>query len=255
MKFVVMISFKNNSKVPLFGGNPVDWNAFAIPLEVGLNKQNGFGVAIFWYPRRKFEGVELNNSSTIIKRIFYRSDQPCPDKLLVSFAEDEAQSVFVAGGKGASIAVLRLIQEGKVDKLVNKRDKNPNILNALVDQLSTNPLNRKFKKETLIGKPRAGSVAEIEFPAPQQFNIPEFHVPQGFIVSVTALELHLENNCELKKLLKDLDAIVWERTTGNIQESCEKYSFNNGWIIQRYLIQHFVSGFLMHSKLHLYLKY
>lgn len=222
MKFVVMVSFKNNFKVPLFGGNPVDWNAFAIPLDVGLNKQNGYGVAIFWYPRRKFEGTELNNSSTIIKRIFYRSDKPSPEKLLVSFAEDEAQSVYVAGGKGASIAVLRLIQEGKVDGLVNRRGKSPNILNALVDQLSTNPLNRKLKKETLFGKPRAGSLAQIEFPAPPQFNIPEFYVPQGFIVSVSALELHLYNSCELKELLKDLDAVVRERTTGNVQESCEK---------------------------------
>lgn len=222
MKFVVMVSFKNTYKVPLFGGNPVDWNAYAIPLEVGLNKQNGYGVAIFWYPRRKFEGTELNNSSTIIKRIFYRSDQPSPEKLLVSFAEDEAQSVHVAGGKGASIAVLRLIQEGKVDRLINQRGKSPNILNALVDQLSTNPLNRKFKKEPILGKPRAGSLAQIQFPAPPQIKIPEFYVPQGFIVSVSALEVHLENNCELNELLKDLDAIVRERTAGNIQESCKK---------------------------------
>lgn len=227
-KFIVMVSFKNNAKVPLHGGAQSEsWNAFVIPTEIRFNTTVGFGSAVFWYPNNVRE-FDIQEIPTKIKRIFNRKDIASPDKLVLSFTENESQSVLVSGGKGSSLAILRVIQESKGEEFLDKRNRGHQILNALVDQVSTNPLKRSIRVQSILtnenGAPRhrTGSIAKTIFPDPHDFEFPEFHVPQGFVVSVSAMDKHLKDNPEIGESLKQLEAIAYERTPGSLNEACEK---------------------------------
>jgi hypothetical protein len=229
-KIVVVVNFKNKAKIPLYGGSRNSaWNAFVIPIEIKFNVTPGYGYAIFWYPNNIKE-FDIQELPTKIKRIFNRTDHPKPEKLLLSFAEREAQSVLVSGGKGSSLASLRIIQESESRaEFLDKRDRSNQILNALVDQVSSNPLKRSLRVQKLLsdgvpqrGRQRAGSIATAIFPDPHDFDVPEFHVPQGFIISVSALQLHLQENPGISEVLKELEDVVYERVAGDSQKACEK---------------------------------
>lgn len=228
-KIIVVVNFKNKSKIPLFGRSQNEnWNAFVIPIEIKFNTVVGFGCAIFWYPKciNEFDVQEI---PTKIRRIFSRSDRPSQDKLLLSFNDKEAQSVLVAGGKGASLAILRIIQEPHSRaEFLDKRDRSNQILSALVDQASTNPLKRSLQVQNLLSegvhrrcRTRAGSLAAAIFPDPHDFDVPEFIVPQGFVISTSALQIHLDNNPKIFPLLKNLEDVVYERVKGDVQEACK----------------------------------
>lgn len=226
---VVVVSFKNKEKMPLYGGSQNDsWNAFIIPIDIRFNAVKGSGFAMFWYPKNLRE-FDIQEIPTKIKRIFNRTDVPSPDKLVISFADMEAQSVSVSGGKGSSLAILRVIQETKGEDFLDKRNRSQQILNALVDQVSTNPLQRSIRVQSLlqngvskVEKQRAGSIAKIIFPDPHDFDVPDYHVPQGFIVSVSAIEQHLKSHQAITTHLKNLEDVAYERTAGDVKEFCAK---------------------------------
>ncbi|CRL04384.1 CLUMA_CG017475, isoform A [Clunio marinus] len=229
LKLTVMVNFKNNTKVPLYGGTQNEsWNAFIVSIEIKFNTLNGRGVAIFWYPKniREFDIQEI---PTKIKRIFNRKDLPCADKLLMSFADKEAQSVFVSGGKGSSLAIMRVIQETKGKDFLDKRDRSQQIVNALIDQVAAKPLKKSFRVEMLMkegvpqrGRQRSGSLTNAIFPDPHDFDVPDYHVPQGFIVSVSAFMRHLKREPQIGKLLLELENVAYERTVGDLKEICIK---------------------------------
>lgn len=228
-KFNVVVNFKNNAKIPLCGGSRKEsWNAFIIPIEIKFNTEIGSGVAIFWYPKNLRE-FDIQEIPTKIRRIFNRTDFPNADKLVVSFAEKAAESVLVSGGKGSSIAILRTIQETNGKDFLDKRGRGHEMLNALVDQVSSNPLKRSLRVQNLmkVGEPRrarkrAGSIAQTIFPDPHDFDVPEYHVPQGFIVSVSAVEQHLTNNPKIRSFLNELEDVAYEKTSGDLKDACEK---------------------------------
>lgn len=228
-KFTVVINFKNNAKIPLFGGSQQEsWNAFLIPVEIKCNTIPGYGMAIFWYPKNLRE-FDIQEIPTKIKRIFNRTDFPSPEKFLISFADKEAQSVLVTGGKGSSVAILRQIQETKGEDLLDKRNRSQQILNALVDQVSTNPLKRSIRVQNLISNKtekaraqRAGSIAKSIFPDPHDFDVPDFHVPQGFVISVSAVESHIKSNSGISKALKEMEDVAYEKVDGSLKEACER---------------------------------
>jgi hypothetical protein len=228
-KFIVVANFKNKMKIPLFGGSRDEsWNAFVIPLEIKCNIKSGSGIAIFWYPRNLRE-FDIQEIPTTIKRIFNRHDKPSQQKLLVSFTDWEAQSVHVSGGKGASLAILRAIEETKGKDLLDNTNRSQQILNALVDQVSGNPLKRSIRVQDLIenrskARQRSGSLAKTFFPDPNDFEMPNFHVPQGFIISVSALDRHLLAVCDKKvrDLLQELEDVAYERVTGKLEDACER---------------------------------
>ena len=223
------MNFKNNAKVPLYGGSQQEsWNAFIVPVEIKFNTQAGFGYAIFWYPKNLRE-FDIQEIPTKIKRIFNRNDLPSPKNLLVSFSDKEAESVLVSGGKGSSIAILRAIQETNGKHLLDNRARSHQILNALVDQVSANPLKRSIRVQSLLdngvpqtARQRSGSVAKSIFPDAHDFDIPEFYVPHGFIISVSAIDQHLKNNSNIKHVLNELEAVAYEKTPGNLKTACEK---------------------------------
>lgn len=228
-KFIVVVTFKNKEKLPLYGGSRKEsWNAFVIPIEIKINTVVGYGAAIFWYPLNLRE-FDIQEIPTKIKRIFNRTNGPSPSKLLLSFADKDAQSVLVSGGKGSSLAILRVIQETKGADFLDKRNRSHQILNALVDQVSANPLKRSMKVQSLLSadstresRRRAGSVAKMIFPDPNDFDVPDYLVPQGFIVSVSAIDEHLTINPSIMSRLIELEDIAYERSAGDIQEACKK---------------------------------
>jgi hypothetical protein len=227
---VAVINFKNNAKISFHGGSQrAKWNAFIVPIEIKFNGEVGFGCAMFWYPKNIKE-FDIQEIPSTIKRVFNRSDQPSIEKLLVSFDDKEAQSVLVSGGKGSSLAVLHAIQESESrSNFFDKRDRRQQILNALVDQISTNPLKRSLQVQNLLDngipnkeRQRAGSLATAILPDPHDFDIPDFYVPQGFIISVSAIEYHLTENSEIKSVLKELEDIAHQKIPRDLRESCEK---------------------------------
>lgn len=228
-RFTAVINFKNNLKVPLCGGSRKEsWNAFIVPIEIKFNNEVGSGIALFWYPKNLRE-FDIQEIPTKIRRIFNRNDFPSADKLVVSFVDKAAESVLVSGGKGSSLAILRAIQETKGKDFLDKRDRSQQILNALVDQVSTNPLKRSMRVQSLLmetskqkSRQRAGSIAQSIFPDPHDFDVPEYHVPQGFIISVSAFEQHLLNNPEIRNFLNQLEEIAYERTSGDLLDACKK---------------------------------
>ncbi|KAG5679828.1 hypothetical protein PVAND_009366 [Polypedilum vanderplanki] len=224
--FIAVVTFRNHEKVPLFGGSAGErWNAFVVPVDIMCNTVRGYGSAIFWYPRniRRFEFEEF---PTKIKRIFHRNDVPSPEKQLISFADKEAQSVSVAGGKGCSLAILRIIQETK-DDLLDHTGRNFQVLNALVDQFSglhrSMQFNRLMKNEPpKTGRQRSGSITKTIFPDPNDVDDVEFFTPQGFIISVSAFNEHVRKYVEIRKAIDELRAIAYEKIEGNIEEACKK---------------------------------
>lgn len=53
-------------------------------------------------------------------------------------------------------------------------------------------------------------------------NVPDYFVPQGFIVSVSAMDQHLKENPEIKDRLKELEDIAYEKVDGDIHEACKR---------------------------------
>ncbi|KAL7035897.1 hypothetical protein ACKWTF_008613 [Chironomus riparius] len=227
--FIAVVTFKNNEKVPLFGGYVGEkWNAFVVPVDIVCNCVRGYGVAVFWYPRN-IRHFEYEDIPTKIKRIFNRNDLPSPEKQILSFADKEAQSVLVSGGKGCSLATLRRIQESKGGDLLDPRSRSFHVFNALVDNLSTPALRRSMRAKQLMeseqprtGRQRSGSITKTIFHDPNDVDTPDFFVAQGFVVSVSAFDEHVKNNVEISNALKEMEDIAYEKTVGSLEEACKK---------------------------------
>jgi hypothetical protein len=228
-EFNLVVTFKNNVKLPLYGGPQQEsWNAFIIPVDIKCNNKLGHGTAIFWYPKN-FKEFDIEEIPTKIKRIFNRTDPPRPDKLLLSFQDKEAQSVLVSGGKGSSLAILRVIQETKGGHFLDKRNRAQQILNVLVDQASLNPLKRSTRVNDVMDKEagkvrteRSGSIAKVIFPDPHDFDVPDFEVPEGFIVSVAALDKHVKMNQSVRTSLQQLEDVAYRRVERQLEATCKR---------------------------------
>lgn len=194
---MIVANFKEKLKVPLCGGlQKESWNAFIVPLEIRCNSHNGFGFAVFWYPRMSEEFVVQVKPPTI-KRIFSCIDRPSSDKPLVLVGDKNAQSVLVAGGKGSSIAILRSIQDTKKEVFPDKRNTSQQV----------SPIE---------------SITSL-FSDSKELNVLDYHVPQGFIVSVAAFERHLRDNPKIAEALHGVEEVAYERVPGELRNFCEMY--------------------------------
>lgn len=232
-EFITVVTFKNHEKVPLGGGNVNEkWDAYIVPVDIICNTKRGYGVAIFWYPRNEshFELFDEEFPSEI-KRIFHQKDKPRADRKVLSFADKDSQSVFVAGGKGSSLSILRIIQETKGEQFFDHRNRNYQVLNALVDQVSSQKLKNKLLERKGLtaddfmknSRQRSGSITKIFFPDPNDMNnAPNFHVPQGFLISVSAFDEHLKNHLEIRKAIKELENIAYEKLIDDLEMACQR---------------------------------
>lgn len=135
----------------------------------------------------------------------------------------------MSGGKGSSLAILRVIQETKGEQFLDSTNRNYQVLNALVDQFSlpiaANKLLKNkqlFDNEIKSGRQRSGSITKTIFPDPNDIDAPEFYIPQGFLVSVSAYEEHMKSFLEIRRALRELESIVHEKIKGDVEAACQK---------------------------------
>lgn len=72
------------------------------------------------------------------------------------------------------------------------------------------------------GRQRSGSITKTMYPDPNDVDTPDFFVPQGFIISVSAFEEHLKNHIDVRRAIKEMENIAYERIEGNLEEACKR---------------------------------
>lgn len=98
-----------NGKLPLSEGNPVKWQSDCYALAITVNGEDGNGIAVLGYPQNKDkENVALTPQ---YKRVSYSSAKPQHNKFIYHFTDEDASSVAISGGKGASLALLTSISQ------------------------------------------------------------------------------------------------------------------------------------------------
>lgn len=128
------VHFSKKNFVPVNGKKPIVWAANVIPVEIGkrfcrwsiqrvidnfyfdtgLNGGQGKGIAVCWYAT-SLNSLPITTDNSC--RHFLTPTETKPDnRLTVMFSEDEAKSLLVSGGKGASLALLSSIQIANFDE-------------------------------------------------------------------------------------------------------------------------------------------
>lgn len=103
-------------------------------------------------------------------KFYLKPTETKPDnRLTFSFNENEAKSVLIAGGKGASLALLSSVRQSFFDK--------------------------------------------------EDFH---FEVPQGFVVSVSAFNLHVGRNANLDRRIKSVKDVAYGIVDGKLQDVYER---------------------------------
>lgn len=138
-----------------------------------------------------------------------------------------AQSIFVSGGKGASLALLKTLEESSGTQFMSLTG-NEQVLDALIDSISSNPMRRSLKHKPLLHehgyqrtRKRSGSVDQTQVIDSHSFGF-NFDVPAFFIVSTSAMENHLKDNGNLMESLKHLEGVAYQRIEGDLKAACEK---------------------------------
>lgn len=120
-----------------------------------------------------------------------------------------------------------MIQETKGEEFFDHRGRNFHVLNALVDQFSTsNKLLKSshlFNTEPKSGRQRSGSITKALFYDPNDMEgASDFFVPQGFLISVSAFDEHLKKFSVINQVIKELEAIAYEKVVGDIEMGCQR---------------------------------
>lgn len=132
----------------------------------GLNGQRGHGIAIFYSPHR--DGT-TTNSQPQIPKLMHSLSSPT-NKLALPFHDKDASSLTISGGKGASLALLNVVQT-----------------------LPASELER-----------------------------PKFHVPAGFIVTVSSFDLQMRRNPSLSESIRGIRNVAYGIYPGNLDEKCQE---------------------------------
>lgn len=222
--YKVSVRFLNDLKAPIHGEtSDCKWKAFIVPVELKWNDQKGLGSAVFWYPQNKSEFKPREIPSEIRRNILH-PEKISIQKSILLFNDKDAQIVEYSGGKGSSLAILKEIKETKGASFFDNRHRSIQILNALVDQASS--LNQENNLKSILKKKyqrnRTGSMAKVIFPDPNDIEIPEYEVPDGFIVSIGAFLKHLNENPKIKESILSLENVVYRKIEGKIEIECEK---------------------------------
>lgn len=142
---------------------------------------------------------------------------------IISQNDPIAQSIFVSGGKGASLALLKSLEKSGGRDFMSITG-NEQLLDALVD-VSSNPLKRNLKHKCLIHDGhqrrinRSGSVEQTQFL--EHFGL-NFEVPAFFVISTAVMNQHLNDNTVLMKTLHLMESVAYQRVDGDLKVLCEK---------------------------------
>lgn len=116
----------------------------------------------------------------LYKSVQYCEAKPKKDKFIYQFADAEASSVLICGGKGASLALLTSIAN----------------MTEIIDR---------------------STEGQKDIKAPSQ--LPKFTVPNGFVLSVSAMDVIVDQNPDIDSSIEKLVAICAEG--GDFQDQCE----------------------------------
>lgn len=193
-QFTVVVHLKSSSKVPLFGGRPLEWNSDNYSLELMVNGEEGKGIAMLWYPS---DGTETPLIPHIpqYRRVHNSSANAKANKFVYHFTEEEASSVQISGGKGASLALLTAISR------------------------MTNIVDRNYANDQLFKDNRHQHLSPIRKQSISQLSSPDFTVPTGFVLSVSAMDSMVDNSPELNASIETLVKFCEEGL--EFEEQCE----------------------------------
>lgn len=84
-------------------------------------------------------------------------------------------------------------------------------------------IEEKVAQSVLVAGGKGSSVAILSvIQETTDADVPDYRVPRGFIITVSAMDLHLEEYPEIKDRLRELEDIAYERIEGNIQDACKR---------------------------------
>ncbi len=134
---------------------------------LGLNGKRGFGVAIFY--NTNSNTTNSQRASQQPPKLMHSISTP-NNKLALPFHDSDASSLAISGGKGASLALLNLVQTLPENDIGNLK----------------------------------------------------FHVPAGFIVSVSSFNLQMRRNADLSESIKGIRNVAYGLQPGNLEEKCKE---------------------------------
>jgi len=190
---------------------------------------------MLWYPYKAIYAQDLiPTDGPRIKRLAYSVEIPSRKELAISFSKQPAQSLSVSGGKGASLALLTSLADANhsdkigelnVHELIDKMPKH----NILINKLRR---DRKISKSDWdISMPIESGHSEtlkeilLNWKSQEELKCPDFIVPDGFVLSVSAFELQLETNPHLISVIRDVENIAHGVVDGSLEDVCKKYDF------------------------------
>lgn len=165
--------------MPLFGGRPLDWHTDCYQMEMTVNGEDGKGIGLFWYPSEGSE-TPLIPHVPRYRRVHHSTGKPKANKYIYHFSEDETSSVQISGGKGASLALLTSISR----------------MGNLIDRFYANDQLFKDHRHEHLASTRKQSITQLTGP--------EFIVPSGFVLSVSAMEGMIVQNPDLNSAIEKL---------------------------------------------------
>lgn len=95
------------NKVQLIGGRPFSWTVNLVPIDVGFNGERGRGLVSMWYPVCKKKPSFFVPEDVLLPSLRYNTE-PINNEIsfCYPFSDERCRSVKIAGGKGASLALL-----------------------------------------------------------------------------------------------------------------------------------------------------
>lgn len=167
-----------------------------------MNGEEGKGIAILWYPT---DGTETPLIPHIpqYRRVINSSAKTKSNKFVYHFSEEETSSVQISGGKGASLALLTTISR------------------------MTNIVDRNYANDQLFKDNRHQHLSPIRKQSISQLCSPDFTVPSGFVLSVSAMDSMVNSSRELNASIEKLvklceDGLEYEEQCQLIRALVEK---------------------------------
>ncbi|XP_059608212.1 uncharacterized protein LOC132256049 [Phlebotomus argentipes] len=109
--FTAVLHFHLDQILPLQGGRPLEWFSRLVSFQATVNGIPGRGSVCLFYPESFMEvNLPYPVEEGRCRRLRYKDIKP-GRRLVVKLTDTDAQSVAVAGGKGASLALLTCAAE------------------------------------------------------------------------------------------------------------------------------------------------
>lgn len=184
------------SKISLHRGHPIDWRTDLYSISFRINGGRGRGIKVSSYSTSPDE-YGPRTPEAIFKRVGSYFILPVIDQFVHFFYEDVAKSILVSGGMGASLAVLTSIAH--MTNVADNFDGEEDTMNKW--ELEYYRRHRKFLPPLMM------------------------FIPEGFVVSVTALEKIIGGHASLEANLIQLADLLATNSDTQIRGLCYLISY------------------------------